>query len=64
MVENPLANVEDRGLIPDPGTLHVLYSNEAHVAQLLSLCSRVWESQLLKPAQPRAHVLQQEEPLQ
>ena len=24
VVENPLANVEDRGLIPDPGKLHVL----------------------------------------
>ena len=32
--------------------------------QLLSLCSRAQELQLLKPACPRARALQQEKPLQ
>ena len=28
---------------------HMLQSNEAHLPQLLSLCSRAWEQQLLSP---------------
>ena len=48
----------------------MLQSNYARAPQLLSLCSRAWEPQLLtlvlqllKPACPRAHALQQEKPL-
>ena len=36
----------------------------SHAPQLLSPRSRAWDSQLLKPACPGAHALQQEEPLQ
>ena len=32
--------------------------------QLLSLCSRAWVPQLLKPESPRVHAQQQEKPLQ
>ena len=40
--ESP-ASAGDTGLISDPGRSHVLWSNQAHVPQLLSLCSRAWE---------------------
>ena len=46
--ESP-ANAGDMGLISDPGRSHVLWSNQAHVPQLLSLCSRAWELRLLSP---------------
>ena len=52
------------GSLPDPGRSPMLWSNEAHVSQLLSLSSRAQEPQLLKPAHPRACALQQEKPLQ
>ena len=48
------------GSIPDPGRSHMPWTNQVRVPQLLRLCSRAWEPQLLKPAWPRAHALQQE----
>ena len=48
-VKNPPANVGDTGSSPGPGRSHVPGSNEAHVPQLLSLCSRACEPQLLSP---------------
>ena len=54
----------DMGLIPDPGRSDILQSNGARAPQLLSLCSRTWEPQLLKTKHLRAHVLQQEKSLQ
>ena len=44
MVENLPANVGDTSLLPK-----MPRSNEAHVPQLLSLCSRASEPQLLSP---------------
>ena len=71
MVRNPAANAEDVGLIPGLGRSHVAWSNEARVPQLLNLCSRAQELQLLHPCaaateacEPRARVLQQEKPPQ
>ena len=55
MVKNPSVNAGDTGLIPGTGRSHTLQSNQAHAPQLLSLHSRAWEPQLLKPACPRAH---------
>ena len=40
---------EDTDLILDPGGSHILWSNLAYVPQLLSLCSRTGELQLLSP---------------
>ena len=57
VVKNPPANAGDTGLIPDPGRSRKSWSNSIHVPQLLSLCSRAWEPQLLKPELPEAHVL-------
>ena len=37
------------GSIPDPGRSHMLWSSSAHAPQPLSLCSRAWEPQLLRP---------------
>ena len=67
VVKNLSANTGDTGLIPDPGRSHMPWSNKAQkarVPQLYSLCSRAWEEQLLKPACPRTHALQQEKPVQ
>ena len=57
VVKNLPASAGDVGLIPGLGRSHVLQNNEAHVPQLLSLCS--WASktqlhtpQLLKPVCP------------
>ena len=59
----------DEGPIPDPGRYHILWSNQAQMPQLLSLCSRAWELQLLSPCaittEPytsRSLALQQEKP--
>ena len=49
MVKNQPANAEDMGSIPSPGRFHMLQSNLARAPQLLSLCSRAHEPQLLKP---------------
>ena len=71
VVKNLSTNAGDTGSISDPGRSHMLQSNYAHALQLLSLCSRAWEPQLLthvlqllKPACPRARALQREKPLQ
>ena len=61
-------SVGDMGLIPGLERSHMLRSNKASGPQLLSLCSRAQElqllsprlPQLLEPAHPRAHALQQE----
>ena len=50
MVKNLPANAGDTGSIPGPGRSHMPRSNEAHMPQLLSLCSRAYTPQLLKPA--------------
>ena len=47
VVKNPPANAGDTGLIPDPRRSHMPGSNKAHVPQLLRLCSRAREPQLL-----------------
>ena len=67
MVENLPANAGDTGLSPGPGRSHMLQSNYTGAPQLLSLCSRTREPQLLRPRAtsteahvPRARALQQE----
>ena len=47
--ENPPASAGDMGSIPVLGTFYMLQSNQAHVPQLLSPCSRGRELQLLSP---------------
>ena len=42
-------NARDTGLISGPGRFHMLWSSQAHVPQVLSLCSRAHELQLLGP---------------
>ena len=64
VVKNLPANAGDMCLIPDPGRSHVLQSSSDCAPQLLSLCSRAWEPQLLKPSHPWTHALQQEKPPQ
>ena len=49
VVENPLVNAGDMGLIPGPERSHMPWNNQAHKPQLLSLCSRAREPQLLSP---------------
>ena len=50
MVKNLPANAGDAGPVPGPGRSHMLQSNKAAcLPQLLSLCSRSREPQLLKP---------------
>ena len=67
MVKNPPANAGDTGSSPGPGRSHMPQSNSARVPQLLSLCSRACEPQLLSPRAttieartPRAHAPQRE----
>ena len=64
VVKNLPANARDTGWIPDLGRFHMPRRNWSHAPQLLSLCSRTWESKLLKPTHPRAGALQQEKPPQ
>ena len=49
VVKNLPANVGDMGFVPGLGTFHMLWSNEAHVPQLLRLHSRAQEPQLPEP---------------
>ena len=49
VVKNPPVSAGDMGPIPGQGRSHRLRDNCAHAPQLLSLCSRAWELQLLKP---------------
>ena len=69
VVKNPPANAGDTGSSPGLGRSLVLWSNQAHAPQLLSLHSRTHEPQLLSPRAatteartPRAPALQQEKP--
>ena len=57
------ASAGDTGLTPGQGRPHTPQSNEACAAQLLSLCSREQEVQLLKTTRVRACTLQQQKPL-
>ena len=64
-------HVGDMGSIPDLGRSHMPQSNQARVPQLLRLCSRAQETQLLSPCAAtakleclRACAPQQEKPLQ
>ena len=51
-------------LTPGPGRSHRPRSSQARAPQLLSLCSKALEPQLLKPEHPRACALKQEKPPQ
>ena len=66
MVGNSPASAGDTGSSPGPGGSHVPRSNEARAPQLLSLCSRAREPQLLSPgaAAAGACALWRERPLQ
>ena len=67
VVKNPPTNAGDTASTPRLGRSYVRRSNQGCAPQLLSLCSRAWELQLLhllKPMSPRACALQQEKPLQ
>ena len=71
VVKNPPANAGDTGSNPVLGRSHMPRSNYASAPQLLSLCSRARESQLLSPRAtateartPRARAPQQEKPPQ
>ena len=59
VVKTLRASAGDVVLIPDPGRSHM-----PQVPQLLSLCSRAWEPQLLTSTCPRVCALQQEKPSQ
>ena len=52
-------NAGDKGSIPDPERSQMPQSNEGRAPQLLRLCSRAQEPQLLKPVYPGAYALQQ-----
>ena len=71
VVENLPAEAGDTGSSPGPGGSHMPRSNWAREPQLLGLCSRACEPQLLslsatttEARAPRAHVPQQGRPLQ
>ena len=69
VVKSPPANAGDTGLIPGLGRSQMQWSNQAHVPQLLSLCSGAREPQLLSPqllkfSCPRACALKPAAPLQ
>ena len=49
VVKNPPANAGDMGSSPSLGRFHMSRSNWARVPQLLSLRSRAFKPQLLKP---------------
>ena len=49
VVKNPPANAGDTGSSPGPGRSHMPRSNWARAPQLLNLCSRARERQLLSP---------------
>lgn len=57
------ASAGDGGSIPGMRRSHMPWSNSAWASQLLSLCSRVQEPQLLKPECPWAWAAQPEKPL-
>ena len=49
MVKHLPASARDMGSIPGPGGSHKPQGSQAHVPQLLSLCSRAQDLQLLSP---------------
>ena len=49
MVEDPPADTDDTGLIPDLGRSHMAQKYLVCVLQLMRLSSRAWESQRLSP---------------
>ena len=64
VVKNPPASAGDMGSIPGPGRSYMSQSNQAHVPQLLRLCSRAQVpeltslcTELLTPMCPRARAL-------
>ena len=59
MGNNLPASAGDIGSIPDPGRSHMPRGSSACEPQLLGLCSRAWEPQLLKPARPGAGAAQE-----
>ena len=61
--ENPPVNAGDVGSIPGLGRSHVPWTAKS-VPQLLSLCLRARELQLLRPTHPTACARSQEKPLQ
>ena len=68
-VKDPPANAGDMGSIPGLGRPHTLWSNQAWLPQLSSLCSRAGELQLLSPCAattkartPGAHAQQDKPP--
>ena len=70
-VKNPPTSAGDTGSSPSPGRSHRPRINEDRAPQLLSLCSRAHEPQLLSPRAttteahaPRTRAPQQEKPLQ
>ena len=71
MFKNLPANAEDMGWISGLGRSHVLQGNCTLIPQLLSLCSRAQEMQLLNPRpataeaqEPWSLILQQKKLLQ
>ena len=50
VIKNLPVNEGDTGSIPDPGRSHMLWNNQAHVLQPLSLCSRAQSSVGKEPA--------------
>jgi len=62
VVKNPPASAGDRGSIPDPGRSGMLWSNWAHRLQLLSLCSRAQEPQLLSPCVTATEAIRPQSP--
>ena len=71
VVKNPPVNAGDTGSSPGPGRSHMPRNNESHAPQLLSLCSRAREPEILSPRatttearEPRACAPQQEKPPQ
>ena len=69
MVKNLPASAVDMGSIPGAGRSHMGQSNKACESQLLNLCLRAWEPQLLSPHyttteahRPQSYALQREKP--
>ena len=71
VVKNLPANAGDMGSSPGPGMIPHAREKQTRASQLLSLCSRAREPQILSPCAattaartPRTHALQQEKPPQ
>ena len=62
VVKNLPASAGDMGLIPGPWRSHMPWSNQAHVPQLLNLCSRAQKPQPWKPVYPRTAPQQESNP--